>query len=59
MNTGVTRGLYPVFSVGGDALTRYRLGVDQVFCRGINEADAAVVLGRIHERFPHYRDIKV
>ena len=59
MNTGVTRGLYPVFSVGGDALTRYRLGVDQVFCRGISEADAAVILGRIHQRFPHYREIKV
>jgi hypothetical protein len=58
LSTGVTRSLYPVFSVGGDALTRYRLGVDQVFCRGISEADEEVILSRIHERFPNYRDIK-
>lgn len=58
LSTGVTRGLYPVFSVGGDALTRYRLGLDQVFCHGITEADAASVLTRIHERFPRFRDIQ-
>ena len=58
LNTGITRGLYPVFSVGGDALTRYRLGLDQVFCRGITGADAAAVLTRIHERFPRFRDIQ-
>jgi hypothetical protein len=59
MTSGVTRGLYPVFAVGGDALTRYQLGVDQVFCRGIDETDAMTVLGRIHERFPHYRYLKI
>jgi hypothetical protein len=59
MTSGVTRGLYPVFAVGGDTLTRYQLGVDQVFCRGIDETDAAVVLGKIHARFPHYRYVKI
>jgi hypothetical protein len=56
LNTGATRSLYPVFTVGGDALTRYRLGTDQVFCRGINATDAAELLGKIHARFPQYRD---
>jgi hypothetical protein len=56
--SGFPHGLYPVFTVGGDALTRYRLGVDQVFCRGINADDAGVLLGKIHARFPQYRDVK-
>jgi hypothetical protein len=58
MASGYTRGLYPVFTLGGDALTRFRLGMDQVFCRGISESDAASTLARIHERFPRYQGIK-
>jgi hypothetical protein len=55
---GSNRSLFLSFKLGGDALTRYGLGNDQVFCRGISEADATTVLGKIHDRFPQYRDVK-
>jgi hypothetical protein len=58
MHSGFAHGLYPVFRLGGDSLTRFRLGMDQVFCRGINQADAGIVLEKIYQRFPHFRDIK-
>ena len=55
---GSDRCLYLTFILGGAALTRFRISMDQVFCRGISESDAAATLARIHERFPQYRDIK-
>jgi hypothetical protein len=46
--SGNSRCLFLVFIVGEP----------QIFCRGISEANAAATLAKIHERFPHYRDIK-
>ncbi|MGA9397557.1 MAG: hypothetical protein WBV22_04780 [Anaerolineaceae bacterium] len=42
----------------GNFLSRFKLSGDVTFCRGISEADVTSVLGKIHERFPRYKDIK-
>jgi hypothetical protein len=55
--SAVNKYLFLNFAMGGDILTRFKLGRDQVFCLGISEADAKDVLEKIQARFPQYRDI--
>jgi hypothetical protein len=55
---GVTRSLGLTFASRGTIMTRLKLEGDCIFCRGISEADAVAMLGKIHERFPQYRVAK-
>jgi hypothetical protein len=55
---GFYRTLYLELTFSGNLLNRLRPIAIPVFCRGIDEANAFVLLRKIHERFPQYQDIR-
>ena len=56
--SGFNRYIYLELTFTGELSTRFKPIALPAFCRGISEADASVVLNRIHERFPDYRDVR-
>ena len=55
---GFNRILYLELTFAGELSTRFKPIALPAFCRGISEADALIVLARIHERFPRYQGNK-
>jgi hypothetical protein len=57
--SGFNRVVYLEPTTIGSLQSRFRPIALPAFCRGISETDATIILSRIHERFPHYRYVKI